>query len=58
MGRKEDAKVSSFCQRSELENGRWGWDGSCLSVSVACFAGLAAGFPEERCPLPLLLPHA
>lgn len=34
----------------------WSWDGSCLSASVLCLAGLAAGFPEERCHLSVFSP--
>lgn len=51
-----DTKVSRFRQCSELENDRQGWDRSCLSASVLCLAGLAAGFPEERWHLSLFSP--
>lgn len=32
-------------------------DGPCLLASVLCFAGLATGFPEEKCHLSRFSPH-
>lgn len=54
-GRKGNAKVVHFCQCLKPREPQ-SWDESCLSASVLRLAGLAAGFPEERCHLSVFSP--
>lgn len=56
LGSREegDAKMFRFCRHSELEDGREGWDGSCLSAS-AVLRKFGSRLPRREVPPSLTL---